>query len=242
MIEAGLTPDQITVVLRILERDERDAKAKSADRSRAYRARQRDAKRDAVTVTAETAPPSRARVVDPSSSLRSEGEEPTSLRSVGARKRASSTRRALIALPGDWQPSAALVAYGRERGFDGAGVADEADGMRSWAASNGITKVDWDATFQGWLRRSAERRQQSRPPARAGPPIKRDIWAEINRATRDLGNEPAPLHENGDNRTGAGPGCLRSRAISDHREDPQRGSTIDVEPLRDRGGTGTYGR
>jgi uncharacterized protein YdaU (DUF1376 family) len=69
------------------------------------------------------------------------------------------------ALPGDWQPAASLFAYGRNEGLTDAEVRSAAENMRLWAKANSNRavgrKADWDATFQGWLRRDADRKRSA---------------------------------------------------------------------------------
>jgi hypothetical protein len=50
-------------------------------------------------------------------------------------------------LPDEWKPSETHYAKG-----DRAMVDQKADDMRNWAKSKGIMRVDWDATFHGFLR------------------------------------------------------------------------------------------
>ena len=52
-------------------------------------------------------------------------------------------------LPEDWQPNEAHLALAVERGVN---AGEELEKFRDWAAANGATKKDWDATFRNWLR------------------------------------------------------------------------------------------
>lgn len=54
------------------------------------------------------------------------------------------------ALPEDWAPKDSHRALAAERGAD---VEQEAAKMRQWATAKGINRVDWNATFAGWLMR-----------------------------------------------------------------------------------------
>lgn len=54
-------------------------------------------------------------------------------------------------LPGDWAPNEQHEAIAEERGVD---LHAEAEKMRDWAAAEGASKRDWDATFRNWLRRA----------------------------------------------------------------------------------------
>lgn len=61
-----------------------------------------------------------------------------------------------------WKPDENQVAYGRRLGLTTDQVYEFGEDMRIWATGNanrGIArKADWNATFQGWLRREAKRR------------------------------------------------------------------------------------
>lgn len=62
-----------------------------------------------------------------------------------------------FALPADWSPSEASRQRARQRGLTDLQIDDEAQGMRDWADANAgraITKkTNWDAAFDGWIRR-----------------------------------------------------------------------------------------
>lgn len=76
---------------------------------------------------------------------------------VGRTKRATQ-------LPGDWEPNDAHRELAVERRAD---LGDEVDKFRDWAAGNGATKKDWDATFRNWLRNARPtQRPASSTPAR----------------------------------------------------------------------------
>jgi uncharacterized protein YdaU (DUF1376 family) len=68
-------------------------------------------------------------------------------------------------LPSDWQPSAILIDYGKMQGLDDSEIMAAAETMRLWARANANRavgkKADWDATFQGWLRRDADRKKSN---------------------------------------------------------------------------------
>lgn len=73
------------------------------------------------------------------------------------------------ALPDEWRPKDRHFGKAAEHGFDRPWVAGQADDMRIWATANRnrqvARKADWDATFDGWLRRSIA----NSGAARAGP-------------------------------------------------------------------------
>jgi uncharacterized protein YdaU (DUF1376 family) len=69
------------------------------------------------------------------------------------------------ALPSGWQPTASLFAYGRNEGLTDTEIRSAAENMRLWAKANSNRavgrKADWPATFQGWLRRDADRKRSA---------------------------------------------------------------------------------
>lgn len=73
-------------------------------------------------------------------------------------------------LPPEWQPSPDEAAYAVERGLDPVATAENFRGY--WVAKAGkeARKADWHLTWQGWCRRDAERR----PQTRAGPSPRSD--------------------------------------------------------------------
>jgi hypothetical protein len=81
-------------------------------------------------------------------------------------------------LPDDWAPSAAHVALAAQLAIS---VAVEADKMRDWAQAKGERKVDWEAAFRAWLKRSAE--------SRAGP------MRASQRGGRELTGLDALMHQ-----------------------------------------------
>lgn len=66
------------------------------------------------------------------------------------------TAKRARALPDDWNPDDTHYAIARERGLT---VGRELDGMRDWASSKGVRRLDWAATFRNWLRRATPDRQ-----------------------------------------------------------------------------------
>lgn len=69
-----------------------------------------------------------------------------------------------IPMPDGWVPGATALRIARELGV---GVTHEAEKFRSWARSKGATYVDWDAAFEGWVRRASERPGQRHEPGAA---------------------------------------------------------------------------
>jgi len=81
-------------------------------------------------------------------------------------------------LPDNWQPSESDCAYAARQNWSRNFVNGCAEDMRLWARSKGATKVDWSATFLGWMRRAqrdgqssfdgaSSSRGSSRPPPRS---------------------------------------------------------------------------
>lgn len=116
----------------------------------------------------DASPPTEGDAGDASSARRGEerrgkekrGEARASARDGGGlfddEKPAPAGRR----LPEDWKPTLELRAYGRQLGFSEARIDSIAEDFRLyWIAQAGAKgrKADWGATWQGWLRREAER-------------------------------------------------------------------------------------
>jgi uncharacterized protein YifE (UPF0438 family) len=63
-------------------------------------------------------------------------------------------------LPEGWRPSPGVYDFGRDLGLSGETIGRELGAFQDyWLAKPGAngTKLDWDATFRNWLRKSAER-------------------------------------------------------------------------------------
>jgi hypothetical protein len=70
-------------------------------------------------------------------------------------RRAREKRKSAVPLPDDWRPNEAHYAAARALGRDDAFVDGKAVDLRLWAQSKDERKVNWDATFHGFLRRDA---------------------------------------------------------------------------------------
>ncbi len=60
-------------------------------------------------------------------------------------------------LPPDWKPNEGHFAVAAELNIPKAAVESKASDLRLWAKSSGEKKADWDATFEGFLRRDASK-------------------------------------------------------------------------------------
>lgn len=76
-------------------------------------------------------------------------------------KKGRSKKSQSLPLPDEWQPSPEDFNYGQDHGHNPQRVLSMAEDMRLWARANGIRKVDWTATFHGWMRREADKRGQN---------------------------------------------------------------------------------
>lgn len=146
--ELGITirDDQVLSVVTICERhssyDDRDAKKKAADRSRAYRNRKRDAasqkKRDGSLSLSST-------------SLLT--DSPRATEEVRKKKRNKSE---LIPIPADWEPKPQHFAYAKEIGRNAQFVHDKAHAMRHWALGIDARGANWDSRFFKFIRDEAK--------------------------------------------------------------------------------------
>jgi hypothetical protein len=134
----------------------RDARVRSAERSRAYRDRKRDASRDASR-DAHAAPPS----YTGSKPTNTQGNQPPAPPIVPPspepKPKPKKQQGRVHRLPPDWQPSDADRFYGQTLGLSEFEIDKFAEDMRLWAAGKGATGVDWSARFKGWMRRNLER-------------------------------------------------------------------------------------
>lgn len=67
------------------------------------------------------------------------------------RKKVRGARVSKTLLPTDWEPKPSHYAKA-DRAF----VERKADDLRDWARGKGVMRVDWDATFNGFLRRDGK--------------------------------------------------------------------------------------
>lgn len=120
------------------------SKAKAAERQQRWRDK-RNVSQHLVTSRDVTAP-SRA----PLSSFLPSLSETQIKKEESKKERAADHRKS--ALPSDWKPSEAHYAKAAKRNLPRSFVDDQADAMRDWAASKGVMRHSWDATFNGFLR------------------------------------------------------------------------------------------
>jgi hypothetical protein len=126
------------------------------ERAKSRRESQRDSRGSSLAVTVPPTRPDPTRPVVPTELPPSEGAD----KPPGARKRAAT-------LPKDWQLTEQHRAIATERGVD---LDLEATKFRDWAAANGATKKDWDATFRNWLRNAKSYGSGRQPGPRADEP------------------------------------------------------------------------
>lgn len=69
--------------------------------------------------------------------------------------------------PPDWKPNDDHYRKAGELNIPRSAVDAKAEDMRIWAGSTGATKVDWDLTFHGFLRRDAPKLAVGQPPPTA---------------------------------------------------------------------------
>lgn len=86
-------------------------------------------------------------------------------------------RRMKAQLPDDWAPSPQSRKRAETLGFDACRIDEIAENLRVWAHANAAVKADWNATFDGFIRRDAQAGFQAQgPPQRA--PV-RNGWFEV---------------------------------------------------------------
>jgi hypothetical protein len=77
--------------------------------------------------------------------------------SIKEGKKVRARKRAASELSADWQPSESHFTAAASLNISRDGVLNKAEDMRLWAKSTGAMKVDWEATFHGFLRRDAQK-------------------------------------------------------------------------------------
>lgn len=69
----------------------------------------------------------------------------------GATETKSKRRPARTALPDDWQPTAAMVQWARDRGWPDDAAKRQTERFREQAAATARRQVDWTASWRTWL-------------------------------------------------------------------------------------------
>jgi hypothetical protein len=91
------------------------------------------------------------------------------------KKERKKVRARAAQLSADWQPSQAHFEAAERLRISRSAVLEKAEDMRLWARSKAATKVDWDATFHGFLRRDAKSGQANGQPKSLVDTIDRTI-------------------------------------------------------------------
>jgi hypothetical protein len=99
-----------------------------------------------------------------------------------------------IPCPPTWAPNESHFAKAAEKNIPQSAVLEKAEDMRLWAQSSGALKMDWDATFHGFLRRDADRLRVGAPVpiVRLVEPDEAAVqrFQKMHRWHRDYGPEP----------------------------------------------------
>lgn len=140
MVAAGAPVEAILAAIEADQRAEiaRVQARRIADRDRQRRHRHSDT--DGQDVTPRDGSDTDAAL---SSSLSS--SKSSEIQKEKGRKKERSPRKTM--LPDDWMPKPSHYAKAMRSVVD-----QKADDMRNWAKSKGVMRVDWDATFHGFLR------------------------------------------------------------------------------------------
>lgn len=168
LIASGLTADQIALVteLAVVAASGNSGGIpvdKTAEKRRAYDRERKSKSRDSGGSPVEF-----RGIPESASSLKKEKEEADREKSGGQTERRKQGR----ALTDDWRPSEGHYAEGAALRRTRDQVDAKADEMRLWAKANGhravARKLDWDATFLGWMRRDWGKPNGAGPPPRRG--------------------------------------------------------------------------
>jgi hypothetical protein len=127
---------------------------------------------------------------DPTRPVKEEEQQTPSLRSGGARKRATPAKKASTRIPDDFAPTAEMIAWAREN-TPNVGRVETDDFIDYWRARSGrdAEKVDWPATWRRWMRKSQRDTEQHGPQrtvngttAPTGREAKARGWLELGLA------------------------------------------------------------
>lgn len=118
----------------------------AAEKRRAYDRDRKRAKVNSGGIPVET-----PRNSDPALNLTSPSQK------TDQEKEVKKVRARKHPLPPEWQPSEVHFEAASKLKIPRGGVLEKAEDMRLWAAANGTLKLNWDATFHGFLRRDASK-------------------------------------------------------------------------------------
>lgn len=163
-----------------------DAKIKAAERAKRYRDKK---KRDEAVTPSRDAPDAHILTSSslPESQEHSEGKKEN--KKVRARKSSA------VPLPLEWEPKQTHHEAAERLNIPPARMLSKAEDMRLWAKSNDIRKVDWDATFHGFLRRDADQRGPNRPNNPGGNPTSRPPQTGADAIVAGMGRLAARIIE-----------------------------------------------
>jgi uncharacterized protein YdaU (DUF1376 family) len=69
----------------------------------------------------------------------------------------------------DWKPNEASCARAAAKGFSNSQIEEIAEDLRVWANGKGISRQNWDATFDGFIRREAKQLSQHNGNRKVSP-------------------------------------------------------------------------
>ncbi len=86
-------------------------------------------------------------------------------------------RKRKTKMPDDFAPNETGIRYANERGVH---IAEEIQRMRNWAESNGVLRLEWQATWRTWCDKAVEFGRAGKPAARDQRPEKFDPTRYVN--------------------------------------------------------------
>lgn len=172
LMAAGVTGDALVTVVEHIDADMQPVRSLGAERQARYRARikARDVTSDATQ--SDVTPPQEApeTKVSPTPPLKTQPQEYPPSPPTGAQTPTRSKAKPLRPLPEDWAPSSEQRARWKARGATDALLDSSAEDMRTWANGKGVTRADWAATFDGFVKRDLAEGGRPRPASGRGPP------------------------------------------------------------------------
>lgn len=164
MMARGVDPEMIALAIETAESVARPVESPvdtAAEKRRAYDRERKRLERESGGNSTGSPP-------DTESALSSLENNKKNSKEVKKKERARGEK-----LPPDAKPTAEHYKFGIENAFDRKWVDRMFEDMRLWARSNEhravARKSDWDLTFMGWLRRSANQAKPPTGPPRRGP-------------------------------------------------------------------------
>lgn len=185
LMAAGVTGDALVAAIERIEAEGKPRRSAGAERQARWRERHKASR----NVTERNASDASQVTLQASHNVTSNATLSSSSLNLDEGKKEKEKRRGKTLQP-EWHPTDSHYRDGELWGLSAADVDGLAEAMRDWAAGNSnrsvAKKADWDATFRGWIRRTAEERglKKKQPQEHAVPQIG-GVWLSEDSAEFD---------------------------------------------------------